>query len=102
MFRFANPEFLYLLLILPALIVFYIYAVIQKRRAVKRYGNPALLVELMPDVSPKRQHLKFWLSFAAIALLRVRSLVPSWKPSNVRESKSWSVWTFRTPCYQKM
>ena len=30
MFRFANPEFLYLLLILPALIVFYIYAVIQK------------------------------------------------------------------------
>ena len=69
MFRFANPEFLYLLLILPALIVFYIYAVIQKRRAVKRYGNPALLVELMPDVSPKRQHLKFWLSFAAIALM---------------------------------
>ena len=36
MFRFANPEFLYLLLVLPALVVFYIYAVIQKRRAVKR------------------------------------------------------------------
>lgn len=69
MFRFANPEFLYLLLVLPALVVFYIYAVIQKRRAVKRYGNPALLAELMPDVSPKRQHLKFWLSFAAIALI---------------------------------
>ncbi len=69
MFRFANPEFLYLLLVLPALVVFYIYAVIQKRRAVKRYGNPALLAELMPDVSPKRQHLKFWFSFAAIALI---------------------------------
>ena len=56
MFRFANPEFLYLLLVLPALVVFYIYTVIQKRRAIKRYGNPALLAELMPDVSPKRQH----------------------------------------------
>ena len=69
MFRFANPEFLYLLLILPALIVFYIYAVIQKRRAVKRYGNPALLVELMPDVSPVRRGVKFWLMIASVMLL---------------------------------
>lgn len=69
MFRFAHPDYLYLLFILPVLIGFYISAVISKRKAVKKYGNPALLSELMPEVSPKRQHLKFWLSFSAIAVM---------------------------------
>ena len=69
MFRFAHPEFLYLLFILPVLVVFYIYAIVWKRRAVKRYGNPELLKELMPDVSLKRQHLKFWLAWGAIAAM---------------------------------
>lgn len=69
MFRFAHPDFLYLLFILPFLVAFYVYVVIRKKKAIKRYGNPALLVELMPDVSFKRQHLKFWLSLAAIAMV---------------------------------
>ena len=67
MFRFANPDFLYLLLILPILIVIYIYATILRKKAIKKYGDPKLISQLMPDVSPKRQHLKFWLTFAAIA-----------------------------------
>ena len=71
MFRFAHPEFLYLFLILQALVLFYIYALIWKRRAIKRYGNPSLLKALMPDRSPKRQHLKFGFLLAAIAMLIV-------------------------------
>lgn len=71
MFRFAHPEFLYLFLILPALVLFYIYALIWKRRAIKRYGNPSLLKALMPDRSPKRQHLKFGFLLVAIAMLIV-------------------------------
>ena len=71
MFRFAHPEFLYLFLILPALVLFYIYALIWKRRAIKRYGNPPLLKALMPDRSPKRQHLKFGFLLADIAMLIV-------------------------------
>ena len=71
MFRFAHPEFLYLFLILPALVLFYFYALIWKRRAIKRYGNPSLLKALMPDRSPKRQHLKFGFLLAAIAMLIV-------------------------------
>lgn len=71
MFRFAHPEFLYLFLILPALVLFYIYALIWKRRAIKRYGSPSLLKALMPDRSPKRQHLKFGFLLAAIAMLIV-------------------------------
>ena len=69
MFRFEHPEFLYLLLILPVLIVFYIYTIIRKRKAIKRYGNLLLMKELMPDVSYKRQNLKFWLTFGAIAMV---------------------------------
>ncbi|OAV65227.1 hypothetical protein Barb6XT_02494 [Bacteroidales bacterium Barb6XT] len=67
MFRFAHPEFLYLLFVLPALIGLYVYAIARKRAAVRKYGNPTLLKELMPEVSHKRQALKFWLSFAAVA-----------------------------------
>lgn len=69
MFRFAYPDFLYLLFILPVLIAFYIYAMILKKKAIKKYGNPELLAELMPEVSAKRQHLKFWLLFGAITMV---------------------------------
>ncbi|MEG1748394.1 MAG: VWA domain-containing protein [Tannerellaceae bacterium] len=69
MFRFAQPDFLYLLFLLPALIVFFIYTRLQKRKALKRYGNPKLLEELMPEVSQKRQHLKFWLLLGAITAM---------------------------------
>ena len=69
MFRFAHPDFLYLLFLLPALVAFYVYAMIVKKKAIKKYGNPTLLAELMPEVSTKRQHLKFWLLFGAIAMV---------------------------------
>ena len=69
MFRFAHPDFLYLLFLLPALVAFYVYAMIVKKKAIKKYGNPTLLAELMPEVSTKRQHLKFWLLFGAITMV---------------------------------
>ena len=69
MFRFAHPEFLYLLFVLPALLVFYVYTRRLRRKALRRYGNPELLAELMPEVSSKRHHLKFWLLFGAIAMV---------------------------------
>lgn len=69
MFRFANPEFLYLLLVLPVILVFYAYSFISRRKAIKRYGNPELLLALMPEVSEKRQNLKFWLLFFAIGVM---------------------------------
>lgn len=69
MFRFANPEFLYLLFTLPAILIFYVYSVIAKRKAIKKYGNPELLKELMPEVSSSRQNLKFWLLFSAIGVM---------------------------------
>ena len=69
MFRIAHPDFLYLLFLLPVLVAFYVYAIVLKKKAIKKYGNPELLAELMPEVSPKRQHLKFWLLFGAITMV---------------------------------
>lgn len=69
MFRFAHPDFLYLLFVLPVLIVFYVYAMARKKKAIKKYGNPRLLAELMPEVSRGRQRLKFWLLFGAITMV---------------------------------
>ncbi|MCC8096798.1 MAG: VWA domain-containing protein [Tannerellaceae bacterium] len=69
MFRFANLDFLYLLFLLPVVVVFYMYTILQKRKAIRKYGNPALLSELMPEVSYKRQHLKFWLLLAAMTMV---------------------------------
>ena len=69
MFRFAHPDFLYLLFLLPIFVIFFVYTMIMKKKAIKRYGNPTLLAELMPEVSLKRQHLKFWLSLGAITMV---------------------------------
>lgn len=68
MFRFADPAYLYVLLILPLLVVLYLYSNYKRRKNIRKFGDPALLKQLMPDVSRYRPHVKFWLLFAAIAL----------------------------------
>jgi Ca-activated chloride channel family protein len=66
MFRFAHPDFLYLLLIIPLLAVFYLYIARARKKAVKKYGSPDLLSTLMPESSPKRKTLKYFLLLTAI------------------------------------
>ncbi len=69
MFRFAHPEYLYLLFILPVLFIFYIYIVKSRKRAIKKYGAPELIASLMPEASPKRQRLKYFFLFLAISVV---------------------------------
>ncbi|MBE6280896.1 MAG: VWA domain-containing protein [Bacteroides sp.] len=71
MFRFANPDYLYLLLILPLLVGLFLYANYIRRQRLKKYGDPVLLEELMPTVSKYRPNLKFWILFVTIALVIV-------------------------------
>ena len=61
MFRFANPEYLYLLLLLPAVWILYFYARWRNRRNMARMGRADVLQELMPDVSHYKPGLKFFL-----------------------------------------
>lgn len=71
MFRFEEPTYLYLLLLLPFLAAFYLYSNYRRRKAIRKFGDPVLMVQLMPDVSKYRPDVKFWLVFAAIGLFAV-------------------------------
>ncbi len=71
MFRFENPAFLYLLIIIPVIIVIRLLEMRKRKLKLKKFGNLSLLKQLMPDVSSSRKSLKFWLMIAALALLIV-------------------------------
>jgi Ca-activated chloride channel family protein len=71
MFRFAHPEYLFLLILIPVLIGVFIYTGILKRRNIAKFGNPELLADLMPNVSFIRPQVKFYLQLTAIVLLIV-------------------------------
>ncbi|MBQ5573574.1 MAG: VWA domain-containing protein [Bacteroidaceae bacterium] len=68
MFRFAHPEYLYLLLVLPLLVVLHIVSGIIRNRRLKSYGDKELVEILMPNHSLFRQNLKFWLLFCVFGL----------------------------------
>ena len=69
MFRFEEPTYLYLLLLLPFLAAFYLYSNYRRRKAIRKFGDPVLMAQLMPDVSKYRPDVKFWLVFAALVML---------------------------------
>ena len=71
MFRFENPAFLYLLIIIPVIIVIRLLEMRKRKLKMKKFGDLSLLKQLMPDVSSSRKSLKFWLMIAALALLIV-------------------------------
>jgi len=66
MFRFGNPEYLWLFVAMPLLLVVYIYLNIRKRKAVQKMGILSTLKMMMPELSLKRSYLKFWLIFAVL------------------------------------
>lgn len=69
MFRFENPIYLWLLLIIPILIILKIIMWYVQRKKLSRIGNPTLLKELMPDVSRFRPWVKFLLLITALSSL---------------------------------
>ena len=71
MFRFEEPGYLYLLLLLPVLVAFYIYSNYRRRKAIREFGDPDLMASLMPDVSKRRPDIKFTLILLCIALFSV-------------------------------
>lgn len=80
MFRFGEPTYLYLLLLLPFLAAFYLYSNYKRRKNIRRFGDPVLLAQLMPDVSKYRPDVKFWILFAAIGLFSILLARPQFGP----------------------
>lgn len=71
MFRFEDPQYLYLLLLIPLLAVIRFITYRNQKKRLRKFGDPKLLRSLMPDVSRFRPLVKFWLLQAALALLIV-------------------------------
>lgn len=71
MFRFAEPEYLYLLLVVPLLTLIFVFYKIRKRRNIAAFGDPDLLKGLMPNVSTVRPTVKFVMQMVVLMLLVV-------------------------------
>ena len=59
MFRFANPEYLYLLLLIPAMVLLYFFVKQRYYKRLKLFGNIETLQKLMPDASWHKTVYKF-------------------------------------------
>ena len=71
MFKFEDPAYLWLLLLIPVLAVVRLVAYRQRVKRLRRFGAPELVARLMPDVSKLRPAVKFWLAVSALALMIV-------------------------------
>ncbi|MBO5849904.1 MAG: VWA domain-containing protein [Paludibacteraceae bacterium] len=69
MFRFANPEYLYLLLLIPLLIGLFVYSTYRQRKRLEMFGDLELLKDLMPNVSWIRPQIKFYITLLALLLI---------------------------------
>jgi len=86
MFRFASPLYLYLLLVIPALVALYIFFLRYHSAMLKRFGEPALIRKLVIDASSQRTLNKFILFLTAI-LFTVLALAQPQLGAKLREVK---------------
>ena len=88
MFRFEDPQYLYLLAIvaLLALIRFLTYR--NQKKRLRKFGDPELVSQLMPLVSRWRPGVKFWLLEGALALLIVMLARPQFGKSISQKQKA--------------
>ena len=67
MFRFAHPQYLFLLTLLPVLVAGYVIICRRKKRQLRQLGEPWLIEQLMPNKSTVRPAIKFTLELLAFA-----------------------------------
>ncbi len=76
MFRFANIEFLWGLLVIPLLAIIFIWSRIARKKALRRFGNEQTLKNLMPFASRGRPAFKFFILMLALAFFIVGAARP--------------------------
>jgi len=64
-FRFAQPDMLYLLLLVPVLVIIWILGNRRRRIAREKFSDNNLMARLSPDYSPGRMILKFFIRLTA-------------------------------------
>ncbi|HPA69946.1 MAG TPA: BatA domain-containing protein, partial [Bacteroidales bacterium] len=67
-FRFAHPDMLYLLLLVPVLIIIWAIGNRKRRLARERFSDASMLERLSPDYSPARMAVKFIIRLLAFIM----------------------------------
>jgi len=71
MLRFESPTYLYLFILVPVIVLLWLFNQYRRKKKLEKFGNPDLLNRLMPDVSSSRRSLKFWLMVSVLSLIIV-------------------------------
>lgn len=90
MFRFANVEYLYLLILIPILVAVLGVASWRRRHLLERFGNMEIIKTLIPDFSRARMRLKAAIYLVALTLLIFAAARPQ-LGSKLREEKAKGV-----------
>ena len=76
--QFGNPTLFWLLLLIPALVVFLIWGFRARRRALARFAAPPLAERLADSVRPTARRWKAILIIASVLLLVLALTQPRW------------------------
>ena len=90
LFRFANPEYLYLLLLLPFMIAIFIINEFRKRNSLKKLGETNLINRLIPEISGTRPVVKFLFQLLALSAAVIMLARPQFG-SRIEEVKKQGV-----------
>jgi Ca-activated chloride channel homolog len=80
MIRFENPQYFYLLALIPVFVLIFFISRLIRRRALKRLAQADLLDKIMPNTSGARPWLRFFiimLAFASVTMAAVNPKVGS-------------------------
>ena len=87
MFRFQNPEILYLLAAVPLFVLAFIAMTKRKRRQLEEFGDAGLMEQLMPNASRIRPVVKFIFVMVALSLLIFAAARPQFGQSERTEKR---------------
>ncbi len=90
LFRFANPDYLYLLLLLPVLIALFIINEFRRRKSLKKLGDTSLIGRLIPEISKIRPVIKFLFQLLAVSAAVIMLARPQFG-SKIEEVKKQGV-----------
>lgn len=71
MFRFANPEYFWLLWLLPLMAALFAWSAWRRRKRLERFADTRTLRALIPSASPARHFTKFVFLLSAVSLMVV-------------------------------
>ena len=86
LFRFAYPDFLYLLLLVPVIFLLWLIIGFRRKNALKRLGNEEIVKKLMPEASGVRPVVKIIIQSLAVVFITILLARPQYG-SKVEEVK---------------